>query len=77
MILKIGNRTSFKVSSLEEASRLYAQYRDATLEGASTFPDGAILDGTRIIARVSYNAKVWPPKRWSPDQQPLFNPYKK
>jgi hypothetical protein len=77
MILKIGNRATFKIASFEEASRIYAHCRDASLEGTSTFPDGVILDGTRIIARVSYNAKVWPPKRWTPGQIPLFNPYSK
>jgi hypothetical protein len=77
MILKIGNRAAIKVSSFEEAARVYAQYRDASLEGASTFPDGVIVDGTRTIARVSYNAKVWPPTKWSPGQTPLFNPYAK
>jgi hypothetical protein len=77
MILKIGNRASIKVSSFEEASRVYAQHRDARLEGASTFPDGIILDGARAIARVSYNAKVWPPTKWSRGHTPLFNPYAK
>jgi hypothetical protein len=77
MILKIGNRVSIEVSSFEDASHLYAQYRDASLEGASTFPDGTILHGTRIVARISYNAKVWPPTRWSPGQAPLSNPYSK
>jgi hypothetical protein len=75
MILKIGNRASFDVTSFEEASRLYAQYRDASFEGASTFPDGVILEGTRVVARVSYNAKVWAPTKWS--QAPLFNPHSK
>jgi hypothetical protein len=75
MILKIGNRASIEVSSFEDASRLYAQYRDASLEGASTFPDGIILDRTRIVARVSYNAKVWLPSKWSAGQTLLFNPY--
>jgi hypothetical protein len=77
MILKIGNRVSIQVSSFEEASRVYAQYRDASLQGASTFPDGTILDGGRTIARVSYNAKVWPPERWRESQVPLFDPYAK
>ena len=77
MILKIGNRVSIEVSSFEEASRVYAQYRDASLQGASTFPDGTILDGGRTIARVSYNAKVWPPGKWHEGQTPLFNPYSK
>jgi hypothetical protein len=73
MILKIGSRASFEVSSFEEASRVYARYRDASFQGASTFPDGVILDGNRTIARVSYNGKVWPPRKWSPGQTPLFN----
>jgi hypothetical protein len=77
MILKIGKRASIEVSSFEEASRIYAQHRDASLEGASTFPDGIILDGTRAVARVSYNAKVWPPGKWSAGQAPLFNPNSK
>ena len=75
MILKIGNRASLQVSSIEEASRIYAQYRDASFEGAGTFPDGTIRHGGRTIARVSYNAKVWPPGKWREGQTPLFNPY--
>jgi hypothetical protein len=74
MILKIGNRAAVEVASFEQASRIYAQYRDASLEGASTFPDGYILDGDRIIARVSYNARVWPPAGWREGQTPLFDP---
>ena len=77
MILKIGNRVSIEVSGFEEGSRVYAQYRDASLEGASTFPDGTILDGGRTIARVSYNARVWPPAKWREGQVPLFDPYAK
>jgi hypothetical protein len=74
MILKIGNRAVVEVASFEHASRIYAQYRDASLEGASSFPDGVIVDGTRIIARVSYNARVWPPGKRTEDQTPLFDP---
>ncbi|MFZ1104122.1 MAG: hypothetical protein WAN86_14985 [Hyphomicrobiaceae bacterium] len=77
MILKIGKRACFEISSFEEASRTYAQYRDASFEGASTFPDGAILDGRRTVARVSYNAKVWPPGKWREGQMPLFDPHSK
>jgi hypothetical protein len=77
MILKIGKRASLEVSSFEEASIVYAQYREASLEGASTFPDGLIRDGRRTVARVSYNGKVWPPGKWREGQMPLFNPYSK
>jgi hypothetical protein len=75
MILKIGKRGSFAVTAFAEASAVYARVRDLSLEGASTFPDGTIHDGRRIIARVSYNAKIWPPTKWHQGLEPLFNPY--
>jgi hypothetical protein len=76
MILKIGSRMSVRVCGFAEASRVYADLRDASREGASTFPDGAIFDGNRMIARVSYNAKVWLPGP-TEGQTPIFNPYRK
>ena len=74
MQLKIGRRSSFKVSTLEEASAIYARERDASYEGNSTFPKGTISKGSRKVANVSYNAKVWPPKTWTADMQPLYVP---
>jgi hypothetical protein len=76
MILKIGARASIEVGSFAEASLVYAEHRDASFEGASTFPDGTIFDGNRMIARVSYNAKVWLPGP-AEGQTPIFNPYLK
>jgi hypothetical protein len=76
MILKIGARASIEVSSFAEASLVYAAHRDGSFEGASTFPDGAIFDGNQMIARVSYNAKVWLPGS-TEGQTPIFDPYVK
>jgi hypothetical protein len=60
MTLNIGRRASFPVASFEEASAIYDRERAASYEGASTFPDGTITKGRRKVARVSYNARVWP-----------------
>lgn len=69
--LRIGRRYRAPVADYEEASRLYAAQRDASGEGASTFPP-ATVTGVRgkVVARVSYNAKVW-----DRDGVCLFNPY--
>ncbi len=53
MKLYIGRRT-FDVASLEEASRVYQAERDASGEGASTFPQGYIGEH-----HISYNGRVW------------------
>lgn len=76
MILRIGNRMTVNVGSLAEASAEYAKERDASGEGASTFPAGTIMQNRRKIAHVSYNAKVWPPEPWTPKLAPLFDPYR-
>lgn len=71
--LRVGART-FPVASLAEASARYERFRGH--KPSSLVKDGEVLDGAgRLVARVSYNAKVWPPEPWSEGQQPLFNPY--
>lgn len=57
MKLVIGKRLSTEVADFSEASRVYDALRDASGEGASTFPEGD-LRGTAVY-RVSYNAKIW------------------
>lgn len=71
MILKIGKRSEHRVSTLKEASDLYAQVRDESGEGASTFPEGQLL-GTSTY-RVSYNAKIWSEDSQGP--YVVYNPY--
>ena len=58
-------------TSLEEASRIYVSLREASNEGASTWPNASIFEDTgKFIGRLSYNAKIW-----SEDNALLYNPY--
>lgn len=59
LTLVIGRRSSPKVADFAEASAVYRAACEASGEGASTFPEGAIFDGDDKLARVSYNGRVW------------------
>lgn len=73
MQLRIG-RDVFPVATLEEASARYERFRGG--KPSSQMRDGEVVtDCGGVIARVSYNAKVWPPVAWCPGMEPLFNPY--
>lgn len=73
MILAIGNRTTLNVRDFAHASAEYARERDASGEGASTFPAGRIMQSGRKIARLSYNGRVWGPKPVD-GERPLYDP---
>lgn len=65
----------YRGSSWEELSRQYAAARDASGEGASTFPSPAIRsDAGEVVGRLSYNGRVWGPKEWEPGDVPLYCP---
>jgi|GEM_PF-2292168 len=76
-------RTLVAVADYAEASWLYRRLCDELLartgKGASAMKEGLVYDMTgttpRVVARVSYNGKVWGPKRWVPGDEPLHNPY--
>lgn len=67
----------FDVASLEEASSKYCELRDASGEGASTWPTGTVTkkDGTQLY--ISYNGKIWEgdPNKWRPGLEPVYSPY--
>lgn len=65
--LTIHRRLTQDVADFAEASAAYAQARDLSGEGGSTFPEGALTDGTDRLARVSYNGRVWFLERDKPD----------
>lgn len=73
--LTIPGRLTQDVPDLASASAAYAQARDLSGEGASTFPTGEVREGKRSVGHVSYNAKVWPRVNWQVGDTPLFNPY--
>lgn len=58
LTLKIGRRLNTTVASIAEAQRRYCQMRDESGEGASTFPQGTLIDG-KVKHRISYNGRVW------------------
>ncbi len=70
------------VASLAEASALYRSTTDAHLRagghGASDFHEGRIYDTTgaapAVVARVSWNGRVWANKTWAPGDEPLYSP---
>jgi hypothetical protein len=72
MTLKIGRRLTLNVASLADASVAYSEARDASGEGASTFPEGRVSCNATQVARISYNGRVWPPGPWKPGDVPLI-----
>lgn len=47
--------------------------------GGGNWTGGEIRAGergtpTQVVARVSYNGRVWPPDRWQPGTVPLYDP---
>jgi hypothetical protein len=60
MTLKIGRRATHAVKTIADAVRIYCDAREASMEGASTFPDGSITAAAwRNGLRISYNGRVW------------------
>lgn len=71
--LIVGRGLKVAVSSYAEASDLYARYRGT--RPSSQMKDGEIWSRGALVARVSYNARIWPPEEWFPGQEPLYSPY--
>lgn len=60
-------------AQLVALQRAYIDQRDRSGEGASTFAQGAIYDETgQLVARVSYNGRLWDAEAWKPGQVPLL-----
>lgn len=57
MTLTIPRRLTVDVADFAEASAQYAQARDLSGEGVSTFPFGQLTGAGTY--RVSYNGRVW------------------
>ena len=69
-------------ASLAEASRVYRglceQRMSTTGKGATGMPEGLVYDASgttpTLVARVSWNGKLWALKPWEPGDEPLFSP---
>ena len=69
LTFKIDGKPAVTVLSVADAAAKWAEYRNETMEGVSKIGNGGIVrDGKRIVARVSYNGRIWE------DQQPKLCP---
>lgn len=60
---RTGSRAErVKVPSPEEASRVVVAWQDANDLGASALDrgHGLVRDGAVVVARISYNGRIWP-----------------
>lgn len=58
MRLVVG-RNSVEVESLADASAKFALVRNSSGRGSRSMPSAAIYQGETMIARISYNGRVW------------------
>jgi hypothetical protein len=56
-----------------DASRCYCDRRDHSGLGASEFPEGELAIGDRVVARISYNGRIWLAGPWHPGDKPLYD----
>lgn len=56
--LTIGRRHTGLYETLADAQAAYCALRDASYEGASTFPSGRVDVAGKVLA-VSYNGRIW------------------
>ena len=60
LTFKIHRKPAVPVASVADAAAKWSQYRDETMKGVSQIGNGGIVrDGKRIVARVSYNGRIW------------------
>lgn len=70
------------VDSYAEASKVAQAFIAEHDLGGGNWSGGQILEGSKVVARVSYNGKVWEPNAHdihalpgTPKPSPLFDPY--
>lgn len=56
-----------------EASRCYCQRRDRSGLGARDFAEAELTIGDTVIARISYNGRIWLASDWQPGDTPLYD----
>jgi hypothetical protein len=64
----------FPVTTLADASALFCKTRDAFGEGASKTPQCKVVDQRgEVVARISYNGRIWPNAEWFDGMVPLYD----
>jgi hypothetical protein len=74
LFLQVG-RKRYQVASLEHASAMFSQTRDAAMAsglGPDDVPPIHVVNATgKKVARISWNGRVWPIAPWHSGMQPL------
>jgi hypothetical protein len=52
-------RVAYGADTLAELSAIYCRVRDASGEGASTFPMPSVKQGDKVIGRIAYNGRIF------------------
>jgi hypothetical protein len=76
----VGKRVELACSSIENASKVFRDFIESNDFGASNCAEAFVKDGRKILARVSYNGKVWEFDGTIHNYDSaklLFNPFKK
>ena len=74
LTLRMGPH-SVPVSSLLDASRKHDTLITASLKeglGPDDVPNAFVFDGSKRIARISWNSRVWPDSPWKPGMKELI-----
>ena len=57
--LKIGRVAIQRFATLAEAKKFYCEARNASFQGASTWPVGKVYTDEKRTHTISYNGRVW------------------
>lgn len=71
-ILVGGQRLPFL--GIANTSKAYMETISRLDLGNSQTPQCLIIDGSTVVAHVSYNGRVWEGAFWSPGQTPIYQP---
>ncbi|WP_242496020.1 hypothetical protein [Sphingobium cupriresistens] len=73
MVLRQSGFPDIDARGWAEASRLYCQRRELSDEGASRFPEAHLMLAGKVVARISYNGRIWLPGIWRPGDAPIYD----
>ncbi|MDH2129575.1 hypothetical protein N5J77_00445 [Sphingobium yanoikuyae] len=73
LLLRQQGYSPIPVRDWAEASRCYCQRRDRSGLGARDFVEAELTIGDTVIARISYNGRIWLAGDWQPGDTPLYD----
>ncbi len=67
------NKMVVEVTTLAEASKALCAWRERNGLGSGNIGGkcGEVLDGEKLVARISYNGRAWEPGKWPTKEIPL------